>query len=839
MEEKKVRLFNEISSQREQYEASSSILIPLGNRSPQLSSNAETTSTTKMMNLYDNSSDAYFAKYTIPEMRIVYSKLQQELETQKIELRTRIGSRYGDIIEASDDLHKMFSISETLVHLWEKSMKKLHQLSLASSSKTLIHTRWQDAKFLETANMKRHIGIWMYQLQALRSLIEKIYRWIAIDHRYMDSSFLFLWLLAIKDQLEHEETMISRTSLFPLGIELRKCLKSIWQDHITKIWFPTISCVLEETLVENGKSLDDLVQVAACYMILKPEVCADHLLSRILELKLKKVLHIFSSSNIDTINYRSTMDVLTEFSRDLLRIVNESYNVVVKRLLNISLEWSSRWNDRLWVQERLEKHVDRYILHLMDMKKAKNLSDNNDKNNPMELSWQSSKFEAKRWDILPSTLKTVLYQWIQEAQKLTCQHIVLYLKKSGLNIKQVSQLRTDFLNLLNKDYHREWITMLQKWLGGGDDHMLSLWSIFFENPFRQHAESLIEEYSQTNEKLCKLFTEIMPYPITEIQMELLSSAATYEKPHLMEDIVHSLESHATATYMVTRQLQGYLMPSSFIQQPEQRNEEYEKIYWNFSRKRETEVAETSYKDTFTDKFVTEMSQWIIKLIQLLQHKRSSYEHEVTESTTAICLWNIRLVAKLLSQSTMMSYIIHHGNGNCYGDVGMVTNHHIIKDEQTTKEDTESSLFTMLERVYIEWLTDYLKLNLYSRVLSYEEEGFRNLYPVSKTTTTIVNVDRYESIEMSEFLKSKLDEIICWLRSNLGETPFIRKTQECVVWHTVMALCLFYESALSKLSTEYVNAIIYHDLCLLNEMFPCSKLESLIYENATRVSYLHI
>ncbi|CAF4233040.1 unnamed protein product [Rotaria sp. Silwood2] len=118
--------------------------------------------------------DSIFVKYTINEIRDIEEKIKLDMERKKEELRSMVGERYRDLIEAADAIFEMKTCAkgvEQFVHLLNDkcgkidrtlltqstssntiSDKQLSKLTLVLSVKILTETRRRCWMYLEENN---------------------------------------------------------------------------------------------------------------------------------------------------------------------------------------------------------------------------------------------------------------------------------------------------------------------------------------------------------------------------------------------------------------------------------------------------------------------------------------------------------------------------------------------------------------------------------------------------------------------------------------------------------------------------------------------------------------
>jgi hypothetical protein len=758
------------------------------------------------------SSDAYFVHNSISEMRAVYDKLRAESEAQNKELHSRIGNRYGDVIEASTYLRNMFFLAENIVASWDDFVNRLSELLLQNSpsSISLVQNRWKDQDFVDLVELKQGTRLVMYQLYAIRTLPEKVYRWIILDYRYMDCTMLLLLLMAIKEskvlgEMERSPKTNSWTT------EMSQVFDSFWDYQMTRAWFPAIHDALDHVLADAGKSPEALVWASICYMIIMQHADLDTMQSHILELRLERLIGEFFKIQIQQQPHASVAEVLIyDLVKKIVMIVSQVFDVI-ERFPEAVSEAASRWNPTYW-RGFFDLHLDRRLVRFIEnVQSFGRLSIPNVMRRLLSLS--VSRISSK--------------DCLDRARLSVAQNVHRFLETHLIDAKRLNQARIDIINNLKKDthLHREWIWISQKCLEGCEEPQ-SLWSFFFEDSFKQYAESLIERHSRS-EEMQGLLMDIASYSILDIQREFRAPPIDLRQPRFVERVIHLLESWIINLFSVTYELQ---MTSTAT-------------YWNlefmgkagFSRKLMSnwKIGDSDLFDqgienyglALFSKLEKEIRMQIIEVVRTLEQKRLLCD---SASMAIYCLWCIRFIAKLILDCPVMKRVVFRSTDVFFG---------------SNKENGQkNSLFKLFEDAHVKWLTDYLKLVLYSRLECKGEDteienSIRDLLPVRRkigSATTTTNVDPYASMAMSEFLKSLLDDISCLMRYDLGETPFVPKTREIVSLHFIMAICSFYHNIINKSFEEHIYMTIYNDLIILNDAFPSVELGLLINECSSKV-----
>lgn len=173
-----------------------------------------------VQNLLDINADKLFEDFTISEILETQKKLQTEIERKREELRTMVGERYRDLIEAADRIADMKQTAEGIIsHIENMSTKCLqlqqkHLLGFKlnpSSSKT------------ERISMNKAYHSVAIQIKILMDIPEQI--WSAVEGgNYILGAQLFLFACHINT-----------------GLQLNSGVDDVLNSSKVMLWFPVIS----------------------------------------------------------------------------------------------------------------------------------------------------------------------------------------------------------------------------------------------------------------------------------------------------------------------------------------------------------------------------------------------------------------------------------------------------------------------------------------------------------------------------------------------------------------------------------------------------------------------
>ncbi|CAH0390131.1 unnamed protein product [Bemisia tabaci] len=180
--------------------------------------------------LITNDPNSLFEKYNKDEIERVHSKLSSEIEKKKEELRTMVGERYRDLINAADSIKSMEVLSSKIID-------DVHDLSeFCSSLKEKINFRHQSSlkKNLETSDEDRRNNI-VAQLKVIMDLSKEI--WHCVDEeQFLKATLLFQLVCFMKTSLDIHHQYSLETE-FPV-------VKQIWQSIAN----------FQPTIIENSEN---------------------------------------------------------------------------------------------------------------------------------------------------------------------------------------------------------------------------------------------------------------------------------------------------------------------------------------------------------------------------------------------------------------------------------------------------------------------------------------------------------------------------------------------------------------------------------------------------------
>ncbi|KAK7792119.1 hypothetical protein R5R35_009650 [Gryllus longicercus] len=148
--------------------------------------------------LLDINPDKLFEQHTISEIQDINKKLQAEIERKREELRTMVGERYRDMIEAADTIRDMQTTAESVITHIDRMREKCCELQ----QKHLLGFKL-DMQHIKTERFSKHKAhhSLAIQIKILTILPEEI--WSAVEEEnYLLGTRLFLFARHIHTDLE-------------------------------------------------------------------------------------------------------------------------------------------------------------------------------------------------------------------------------------------------------------------------------------------------------------------------------------------------------------------------------------------------------------------------------------------------------------------------------------------------------------------------------------------------------------------------------------------------------------------------------------------------------------
>ncbi|UJR37999.1 hypothetical protein I4U23_030681 [Adineta vaga] len=419
--------------------------------------------------------DSIFVKYTINEIRDIEQKIKDDMERKKEELRSMVGERYRDLIEAADAIFEMKTCAkgvEEFVHLLNekcgkidhtlltqssssnsKSDKQLFKLTLINSVKILTETRRRCWMFLEENNFSAAAR--QYSLA-----------------QHMASS------------------LSSNTMDEQLDGNAQKAIVAA-----TRLWNQTRH--MKATILDKCrlylKNTDTNVQILA------------NALSTLVVFgnkTIEQVLDEFLSAKLDMIKDSYKNADITQTSKDTVR---QLVVLFINTIFELDILFSKDDNNNPDKYDQLKKHVllfynvsnaennlkNQTILSF-EQQQMLNMQETFFKNcDPIDLT----EYESRQQELVQNTIE----KWLQKA---------LDLVKTGLSdllhhitlLKPLLHLKLSIVSLLTEERMQQWSTICNRLLNGNDKE-IRLWNNLIKIELRTRAKQVLhvrfDQFNQT------------------------------------------------------------------------------------------------------------------------------------------------------------------------------------------------------------------------------------------------------------------------------------------------------------------------------------------------------
>ncbi|KAL5005428.1 hypothetical protein ScPMuIL_018884 [Solemya velum] len=145
----------------------------------------------KSLPVYESDTDLLFEKFSVEEIRDIEKKTRLDIERKKEDLRTMVGERYRELIEAADTIYDMQVSAENVT----KSFEHIDQMCTELKNNYLVkgsslHQRTKAELDQKKKNEAMFYGV-ASQIKLLLDMPEKI--WSALDSRdYLTAARLYL-----------------------------------------------------------------------------------------------------------------------------------------------------------------------------------------------------------------------------------------------------------------------------------------------------------------------------------------------------------------------------------------------------------------------------------------------------------------------------------------------------------------------------------------------------------------------------------------------------------------------------------------------------------------------
>ncbi|XP_047003358.1 conserved oligomeric Golgi complex subunit 1 isoform X1 [Schistocerca americana] len=244
-------------------------------------------------NLLELNPDKLFEEHSISEIQEIQKKLQTEIDRKREELRTMVGERYRDLIEAADTIADMKATAEGIVSHIDKMTDKCKQLQ---EQQLLGFTPSSSTKSSSGSAPKSSFYSVAVQIRVLIVIPEHI--WIAFDEEnYLRAAQLFLFARHLNTGLQLQSGGDSGLS----GKQIEYLFPVVERQWSTiSDFLPTILKNCEEKIQKQDATNDEVAK-SLCAFALLEGLSSQQLLTRFLELRTRALQRTFQSESYTSV----------------------------------------------------------------------------------------------------------------------------------------------------------------------------------------------------------------------------------------------------------------------------------------------------------------------------------------------------------------------------------------------------------------------------------------------------------------------------------------------------------------------------------------------------------
>ncbi|CAF2492539.1 unnamed protein product [Rotaria sp. Silwood2] len=418
--------------------------------------------------------DSIFVKYTINEIRDIEEKIKLDMERKKEELRSMVGERYRDLIEAADAIFEMKTCAkgvEQFVHLLNDKCGKIDRTLLTQSTSSNTISDKQLSKLTLVLSVKilteTRRRCWMY-------LEEN--NFAAAARQYLLAQHM-------------ASSLSSSTTDEPLDSDSQKAIVAA-----TRLWNQTRH--MKATILDKCrlylKSIDTNVQVLAnalSTLISFGNKSVEQALNEFLTAKLDIIKESYENADLkqsskNTVRQLLVLFINTIFELDMLFSKNDKNTDKCDQLKKYILTFNNTSNDD--DNSQVNNILSYGQQHLLNIQETffKNCE-------PIDLI----EYESRQQQLVQNAVE----KWLQTA---------LQVVKSGMSellnhvtsLKLLLRLKSSLVSLMTEERMEQWATVCNRLLNGKDKD-IRLWDDLIKIELRTRAKQVLhvrfDQFNQT------------------------------------------------------------------------------------------------------------------------------------------------------------------------------------------------------------------------------------------------------------------------------------------------------------------------------------------------------
>ncbi|XP_069696321.1 conserved oligomeric Golgi complex subunit 1 isoform X2 [Periplaneta americana] len=249
-----------------------------------------------VQNLLDINTDKLFEEHTVSEILETQKKLQIEIERKREELRTMVGERYRDLIEAADTIGDMKQTAEGIISHIDNMSVKCQQLQQKHLLGFKVDSNNTKAERISVNKTYHSIAI---QIKILMDIPEQI--WSAVEKEdYILGAQLFLFA-------RHINT----------GLQLHAGVDEILNSSKVLLWFPVITrqwsaishfrdAILTgcQNMLQSHSLTSEEASSCLSTLVLLEGIGSLELLKKLLQLRTQALENVLQSDSHDSVKAR-------------------------------------------------------------------------------------------------------------------------------------------------------------------------------------------------------------------------------------------------------------------------------------------------------------------------------------------------------------------------------------------------------------------------------------------------------------------------------------------------------------------------------------------------------
>ncbi|XP_066999265.2 conserved oligomeric Golgi complex subunit 1 isoform X2 [Anabrus simplex] len=429
-----------------------------------------------VQNLLHLNPDKLFEEHTISEIQEINRKLQAEIERKREELRTMVGERYRDLIEAADTISDMKTTAEDVISHIDKMSDKCHKLQQRHLLGFKLDSRNVKTERLSQNRTYHSIAV---QIKILMTLPEQI--WSAVENEdYLLGTQLFLLARHINTGLQLQDGITANQvgTWFPV-------VARQWSAISHFRWAIPTGC---EKKLKCHELTSEEAANCLCSLVLLEGLSSSNLLDKFLALRSQALQLTLESDEHTSVKARvSTSLQLLVLTICLL------YSCFLDGYPDGALQEGRVWRELKAIVGREAQPTASHV-ELTDTVSLKYLPS-------LSKDFRPSTREPVE-PVAPSAMRESLAKWLDWVRDYTFEKVSSLLQLVS-SVRGLQAVRAEANSVQVPD---TWDSMCQRLL---IPRGLNLWETYFQTLLTSRAKELVsQQWSTALQKLKQTLTEV-------------------------------------------------------------------------------------------------------------------------------------------------------------------------------------------------------------------------------------------------------------------------------------------------------------------------------------------